>query len=255
MVTDRLFLGVGDSQDATLGHIMAAVARTGIDALRVEPEALGDHSVTVGASQFHFDDREVAGIVFRCEPHWHFSSSFRAEDQLFADVEARAVWLAGLNLEGVFAVNRQDAVAWFDDSKWGEWRRMLASAGVPMSPLRATNREIAPNERWLPFRSTRLRSQHPPQELSDRIGVSLLADEPCARNVIAGKHDLGTPLPAAAQSAADLLRAHGVQLAEITTDCAGRVCWVDLLPDIERNQLGAVVDSLMEAWDEHLHHR
>ena len=72
-------------------------------------------------------------MLFRVSPELTFSDEFEVSDQPFCDAEIRAIWLAALNLDSVLAVNKYDAMTWFEGSSWPVWRRKVIHVGIPVS--------------------------------------------------------------------------------------------------------------------------
>lgn len=254
MAAEPIFLGIGNSDDPLFSGVLDAIEESGASVARIAPCFLGDHSVAIRSSRCWFDGAELLGVLFRSAPNCHFSTSFRAADQHFSDVESRALWLAALKLESVFVLNRYEAVTWFDDAGWAEWRRLLITAGISAMSVRYTSANARSDEDWLPFGSLRMRAV-PPAGLLKRVGASLSTSSPKTRHALIGKQLIGLAPPKPVEEAAELLRTHGIQLAELVGDAEGRVCWVDTLPSFEAPVVELVIQATMEMWREHLRTR
>lgn len=145
------FVAVSSPADTLAGAIIANLQATGGRPCAVEPAALGDLSLSLLGDTLTIDGKPVAGILFRSFPDTSFSNGFRADDQSFCDSEIGATWLAALQLESVFAVNRYEADIWFDALRWPCWRRRLVEAGIVVSEFAFGDVETEDAYFWHPY--------------------------------------------------------------------------------------------------------
>lgn len=236
-------------------HFAEAVAgrleRSKSQVLCVEPSQMPDLTVALRGDRLTVNGQAVGGVLARCPSNAFFSESFSDEDQSFVSTEIRAVWLAATQLPSVYAVNRLDPVAYFDDSEWSVWRTRLMSAGIPVSPFSFGN--ISPSElshSWLPSRSLTMRVA-PDPVVHRVIGAALTISRRGASYAYVGDQLLAKDSPATVVEAQGVLLDHGLRLAEITLDEQERVLLVNPLPIIEPPDQAA--DLLAEAFRAHLH--
>jgi hypothetical protein len=110
----------------------------------------------------------VRSILWRSSPSTDFGVDFTEGDRSFADTEARAFWVAALNLLSLKCAVRPDASLFFSRSSWQFWRDALADRGVALSPLRIG---VPTHRSWLPYSSMTLKSS-PDSTVSTFLGVS-----------------------------------------------------------------------------------
>src|SRR5262245_54927082 len=118
---------VAADDDALAAGVGSALRAARVEVLWVFPDALAATPARLEGRRLWLAGRPVSGLLFRARRD--------AGSGAGCSPDARAVWLAALSLDGVLALNRCDAWAWFDSSSETLWRRVLLAAGVPLSPL------------------------------------------------------------------------------------------------------------------------
>jgi hypothetical protein len=255
-----VILFVAYDHDALSEAITERLRGTGAAVRRISPPELNDLRVCLEGDLFFADGQRVGGVLFRCRADAHFSRNFTGPDSPFADAEARALWLAALHLESVKAINRHDAVTWFDDSSWTVWRRRFAEAGVSISPFTFGNQPPCDSRFWQPHRGGRLRPE-PEPALQRVLGAALTPSKPAETHLLV----LGEPLSdepgtlealPSLHAAGRVLARNGIGLAELTTDDEGNVLSVETVPVVEDPvRLERASDLIAESYLAHLHLR
>ena len=247
------FVAVSSTADTLAAAITANLEATGVRACRVEPAALGDLSVSLSGDTFTVDGKPVAGILFRSFPDTSFSNGFMADDQSFCDAEIGATWLAALQLESVFAVNRYTADIWFEACRWPCWRRLLVEAGIVVSEFAFGDVETEDTHSWYPYASTT--AETAPDRAARRVLGSAVTTAARKQTsvMVCGEVIAGDVQPAILDTTR-LLDQVGIKLAEIETDFDGRILRVNAHPVITNAELLARASKLLIT-DYHAHLR
>jgi hypothetical protein len=240
-------------EDSLANLIATKLQAQGTHVLHVTPDALGSLQTSLENDSFDVDGRPVGGILFRSSPNAFFSTGFKTEDQRFCDAEIRAAWLAALHLESVLAVNRYDAVAWFEGLDWPVWRRRLIQAGIPAAPFAVGDVASDPSYAWYPYVSHYAHSV-PGAKTRKILGSALTQAVPAQVSLLVGDEIVAGKATPAVLAASELLRDAGVRIAEIVTDADERIITVNTLPMISDAQLGELVSQRIAGmYYAHLH--
>ncbi|MGB5051742.1 MAG: hypothetical protein WBO46_22540 [Caldilineaceae bacterium] len=221
--------------------------------LAIHPGALSSLAVCLENEKFQVAGQSVSGILFRTPPDATFSDSFQAGDRRFCDVEARALWLAALQLDSVFTINRYDASVWFEGLHWPAWRRCLLAGGIPVSSF-AFGGNVSSGW-WYPYRSKR--AQPLPGSTTRRLLGTAVSDCSSVQSSLAvsGKIVTGEKL-SSVLATVESLTGLGIGLSEIFTDAKERVLAIDTQPLIGDRSLAELTSNhLATTYYEHLHRR
>jgi hypothetical protein len=225
-----------------------------VPVLELDGARLAETRITLGGGRLEVEGAPVAAVVFCCSSQSDFSAGFDAADQSFCDAEVRAQWLAVLRHPGLFAVNRVDAVAWFEAERWSLWRRSLGAAGLAVVPCELGARgDGSEGKVWLPFLGAAPRPL--PGALAERaLGCARIPQARWTSSTLACGAVVHGEDSAAARRAAVALARRGVELAELACDEQGRVAWVDTLPALDDSAaLRAAADAIAARVEEHVH--
>ena len=214
----------------------------------IDPYALADCRVTISDDFFYVNDRLVGGVLFRTSPDSAFSAGFVAEDQAYSDSEVRAIWLAALNSQSVLGINRYDAVAWFEGSRWTLWRRRLMAAGIEVAEFTFGD---SGNGWWYPYCS--VIPQEDLDSLTCRVlGGARVRDEVYRSNLMVCDHIMPECPDTHLRQAFRILREHGISVAEIMSDSASRIIAVNTQPDISNPEcLNIAAQLIATAYETH----
>jgi hypothetical protein len=214
--------------------------------------ALGGLRVSLQSDRFDVEGNQVMGVLFRVSPDVSFSDNFVVDDQPFCNTEVGAVWLAALNLSTVLAINRLDAVAWFDGTRWPVWRRKLLQQGLPVAPFSYGEAPSRDHALWYPYGSGSLVPA--PEPITQRIFCTALTStkETHSSLVLGGKVISGHRHPNVV-SAALFMAEIGAPLVEITVDDKGYVLACNTLPAMrDLTQVRQVAQSLADLFHDHM---
>jgi len=220
---------IGAAGDSLTQRLPAVLARQGWSAPAIEPERLSDLRVSIDHEHLLVEGETVGAIVFRAATNTPFSASFPDSDHAFCDAETRAIWLAAVNLPDITSFNRLDAIAWFETEHWTVWRRVLARRGVPLARCELGYAREEGSRMWLPF-SAPVPQADPGESIARAGGSARFAEQRLTRSLIACGRVVSGPGGATIEAAVRELARAGVKLAEIVTDEAGDIAWVDTLP-------------------------
>ena len=246
------FVAVSSTADTLAAAITGNLEATGVRACRVEPAALADLSLSLLDDALTLDGKPIAGILFRSFPDTSFSNGFMADDQSFCDAEIGATWLAALQLESVFAVNRYAADIWFEALRWPCWRRLLIDAGIVVSEFAFGDVQTEDTHSWYPYAGTT--AEIAPDRAARRVLGSAVttASRKQASLMVCGEVIAGDVQPAILDTTR-LLDEAGIKIAEIETDFDGRILRVDAHPLITNAELLARASTLLiTAYHAHL---
>jgi hypothetical protein len=255
---EPIVVAVCEDDDPLAGALLRVVASRGAVTRRVAPAMLSDLGVCLEKESFLLDGWPVGGVIFRAGNEASLSEGFDPADRAFCDADISATWLAALHLDSVIAINRYDATAWYENSRWPLWRQRLLARGVRVVPMRFGDPEIGETAAWYPH--TQLRAQLAPDREARRVfGAPLTTHQPAYRAMVACGEVLGTELsPAAratASATASVLDDYGVRLAAIALDADGAVVHVDTSPPATDTDAGAqAIDRLASLVHAHLRH-
>jgi hypothetical protein len=254
-VNERSIVVISHSEDELSALITAILRKQGTRVMHIVPGALGSSQISLQGDVFLIDGWPISGVLFRASPESIFSDEFEASDQSFCDAEIRAVWLAALNLDVILAVNKYDAMTWFEGLGWPIWRRRLIDAGIPVSKFLFGDTTLQTLRVWYPY--TRQEGRPVPGDNTRRIlGSALTVSTSIQNSLIIGKDIVAGRQAHSIQAAADLLADSGISIAEITTDVNDNILTVNTLPTISNVQIGNMVSHrVAEMFHAHLHSR
>ena len=247
-----------DASAVVLGADSLALATSarlrslGVAVLQLRGDQLPELRVTLRADGFSVEGERIAAILLR-EPAGSFAPlRFAPADRGFVLAEVSATWLAAAQLDGVLAVNRLDAEAWFEDAQWPVWRRRLARASIGVSELSFGDCE--PASCWRPYVGG-LDRPVPVAAARRALGTALAHAPAAGRALFACGEPIGARPPHTVARAGRLLSRQGVEVASIAYDAAGHVATVDVLPPIADDELERVASRLAARLHEHLRRR
>ena len=246
------FVTVSSTADTLAAAITANLKATGVRTCQVEPAALGDLSLSLSSDTLTIDGQPVAGVLFRSFPDTSFSDGFMADDQSFCDAEIGATWLAALQLESVFAINRYAADIWFEALRWPCWRRLLIEAGIEVSEFAFGDVETEDSHAWYPYAGTTA-AVAPDRSARRVLGSAVTtASRKQASLMVCGEVIAGDVQPAILDTTR-LLDEAGIKIAEVETDFDGHILRVDAHPLITDAELLAKTSTLLiTAYHAHL---
>lgn len=237
-------MGSGDG-DGLAAALARELATRGRQVLHLAGRSLVDAVLSIRGERLSVNDLPVDGVAFLAPPTSLARGLLEPSDDAFVAAEARALWLAALQLESVTVVNRYDADAWFRGAGWPVWRSRLRAAGVPVCPL-AVGGAGRGDWSWLPWTSVR------PRAMDSAAGffmaaAAVSAAVPSQHLIVRGRSmGRGTPLPPRLAAA---LSAHGIELAEVWLDAKGRVVAVDPAPaPADPDVVAAAADLLADVF-------
>ena len=244
---------VAENDDLLAANLKNRLIAQGDQVLAIPPGSLGSLAVCLEDERFRIAGQSVGGILFRTPPDATFSDGFQAGDRRFCDVEMRALWLAALQLDSVFTINRYDATVWFEGLHWPIWRRYLLAGGIPVSPF--TFGGNVSSGWWYPYRSKR--AQPLPGPATRRLLGTAVSGCSGVQSSLAvnGETVTGEKL-SSVRATVELLTGLGIGFAEIFTDANERVLAIDTQPRISDLSLAELTSSrLATTYYEHLHRR
>ena len=193
----------------------------------------------------------------RISPEDRVARAYVDEDEGFAQAEIMSALLAVSNQPGVCAINRYSATTWFERGRWPAWRKVLRESGVPLAPVSyggIGEGEDARDRHWRPYTAT-VPLRIPGPRTSRILGFATTDAEPvgdhlCNCGTIAGA-TASHPLTHAAR----VLDDHGIAIARISADEAGRVIVIDDHPRLGSEESATVLDSISRRFRDHLRSR
>jgi hypothetical protein len=211
----------------------------------VEPQRLGDLSITIDNERFLIDREPVSALVFRAASNAAFSASFPDDDQAFSDAETRAIWLAALHLPGLTSFNRLDAISWFETEHWSVWRRQLSHRGVTLARCECGDCGVPRPRMWLPFTASAPQPD-PGAAIARAAGSARFEQQSFGHHVIACGQIIAGPGGDSVDAAMRALEACGVSVARLATDEHGDIAWVDtMIADISDDEADLVVGAMV----------
>lgn len=232
--------------------VSARLRSVGVGVLQLRGYQLPELLVSLRSDCFSIEGERIAAVLLREPASAIAPLRFASADRGFVLAELSATWLAATQLDGVLAVNRLDAEAWFDDAQWPVWRRRLAKASVDVSALSFGDCEAA--SCWRPYVGG-LDRPVPVAAARRALGAALAHAPVVGRALFACGEMIGARPPRAVGRAGRLLRREGVELASIAYDAGGHVATVDVLPAIADDELEHVASRLTARLYEHLRRR
>ena len=239
---------------AVVGADQLAVAtaetlrKAGIEVLELRGDQVADVGVLLSPGSFHLDGRPIAATLLR-EPIGAVApATFAVEDWGFVSAELAATWLASTHLDGMLAVNRLDAEAWFEGGQWPVWRRRLRPY-VELSPLSFGT--SASGSHWLPYLDAGLRPA-PGDAVRRTLGTALSQVAVAGSALFVGGEAIGDKAPSPVSRAAEVLRTAGVELVSISHDRDGRVVAVDPYPSVPPDLVEPTACRLAGVFRDHL---
>ena len=263
------------------------LASAGHSVCALEPEELGDVPLTLssgdangGAAPPRLAGNPIRAVLWRTPPDGSLTQGWSEDDCSFADAELRSAWLAVLDHPSTLAVNRFGADLWFEGAGWPASRRRLWEAGLELAPL---GYGAAATGAWLPYRARSPRPR-PPAAALRPLGVAGVGPAEGGRALAlfgCVLHELGrerddrdTPIhhkdapshhkdashfeptaggdPWSLAAAAVELDRIGIHLALLFTDPAGRLLWIDPLPELEEEAASVVATEIVRRMHAHL---
>jgi hypothetical protein len=239
-----------------LSVLITAILRSqGIRVMHILPGALTSSQISLRSNLLSISGFQIGGVLFRASPETPFSDEFELNDQPFCDAEIRAVLLAALNLESVLAVNKYDAMTWFEGLGWPVWRRKLIHAGIPVSEFQFGESALQESGAWYPYGSQNARAA-PGYYTKKALGSALTESVPVQHNFIIGKDIVVGERTVTMIDTAEFLANAGVYIAEVTTDIHDNILTVNTLPTISNDQIASLVSyRITEIFNAHLHSR
>ena len=188
----------------------------------------------------------ISAVLFRARPDSHFGGNFVESDASFSSNEARATWLAALNLPSVCAINRADEELWFSNAEWPIWRRRLISEGIPVVSLSVGDIDSL-NDRpvvWMPWGGV---FAHPPGPYARRAFATALIP---AEGIHVTLWCCGSPIDGPGdgfiRGAASVMSSHGIELASIVSDSTDRIVSCTAYPDVPESFVSPVAHRITE---------
>lgn len=243
---------VSSHADSLASEVSATLRARGIRTRDVSPGALGTLHVDLREDVFSIDGQPVGGIFFRSSPDSTFSEGFLADDRSFCDAEIGATWLAALHLESIVAVNRYDAIAWFEGLDWPVWRRRLIEAGIPVSPFGFGEVRAEGPLYWCPYKSCAVEVASDPATRGV-LGSAVTSSVHKQTTLMVCNYVIRGEANSNVLDAGKLLHEAGVRLAQIATDLDGRILLVNTQPVIsDIHSVKPAVDLLAGLYHAHL---
>jgi len=223
---------VAHHDDLLSNSVVNSLLTQGINVIHSNPSTLNSLRVNMQDESFIVEDLEIFGILFRVSSDSNFSEGFVEEDRSFCDFEIKAAWLAALHLHSLKAVNRYNALSWFEGIHWPVWRRMLIEEGIPVSSFRFGDPLAKNPYSWYPYLSFNPRPV-PSTATCKTLGAATTSNSQEQVNLfVCGEILFGKPNTAAI-AAAELLEKEGVLIVEITTDLDQNILSVNSTPIIK----------------------
>jgi hypothetical protein len=216
---------------------------------RLAAARLAASPLTLTPQEARLEGEQVAGVVFLCRPDGDFGGADRAP----CSNEARAAWLALLQLPTVVTAHRPDAELWYSSSEWSVWRRRLVAAGLPVADLVVGDHPDEADAMWLPWGGGVSKAPEPGARRA--FAPALARRSSMAHSVWFGGECLDGAAEPEAGAAAQVLRAHGAELAGITRDAWGRVMVTTAHPHVAGGAVTRVAQRIGAFYAPALHRR
>jgi hypothetical protein len=246
-------LVISHPQDKLSDLITANLYTQGVRTLHFSPGALGSRQISLQRDFLCIDGLPIYGMLLRVSPESTFSDDYEINDQSFCNAEIRAILLAALNLDSMLAVNKYDAMTWFEGLNWPTWRRRLIHADIPVSEFLFGDTTSQTSRVWHPYTSREampVPGYHVKRILGSALAESVSAQSSLmiAKEIIAGKR------APSIFATAELLANSGVCIAEIVSDINNNILTVNTLPTISDVCIENIIsDRIMEMFHAHLH--
>lgn len=246
-------LVINHTEDRLSNSIATILQTQGVRVLPILPGVLGSKQIRLQGDFFCIEGEPVRGILFRVPPQSTFSNEFAANDQSFCDAEIRAILLAALNLESMLAINKYDAVTWFEGIGWPTWRRKLIAAGIPVAEFQFGDSDLNGRHVWYPYASLEARLA-PGHHSRKMLGSALTERNPLQTSLIVGREIITGRQSPSILATAELLTSLGAGIAEVATDTDDRVVTINTLPLISDVEINDIVSlKISEMFHAHLH--
>jgi hypothetical protein len=246
-------IGLGEPETPLLSAVGAELGLQGINFRVVTTAQLPDLKASICGSRFFVDGVPVAGVLTHDLAGLDLSCSDPLDDQAFFNAELRAIWLAGMNLASVLAINRYPSSAWYDQHSFV--RGLMREADIPVASFQFGGDAAWQRESdWLPDTEDQRLGAFD-TGMHSYLGSALALEQPVANGLwICGELISGSATRYA-RDAARCLDSVGMRIVEISTDEEGKVSSVDPQPNIWDPYLleraAALVSNCFRA---HLHH-
>lgn len=251
----RSVVVISHSEDKLSSLITAILHTQGIRVLSILPGSLGSRQISLQGDLLCIDSWPIGGVLFRVSPESTFSDEFEVSDQPFCDAEIRAIWLAAINLDSVLAVNKYDAMTWFEGLGWPVWRRKVIHVGIPVSKFLFGDASLQTSHVWYPYTSQQARPV-PGYHTKRVLGSALTESTSVQNSLIVGKDIVAGKQTRSIRATAELLADAGIWIAEIATDFNDNILTVNTLPTIYDIPIENLVSQrIAEMFHAHLHSR
>jgi hypothetical protein len=219
---------VDDQSDSLASKVASELSRSQLSVRHLTASRLGLVELYVERDLVLVDGARLSAAFFRAGPWSRFDEGFESDDAAFASMEVSAAWLAVLNNPSVATINRLDAEVWTSRSEWPIWRRRMLAARIPCVDIDVGGVE-GDYSHWLPWGGG---IALPPGAASRRLFASALTGATdLSSTVWFGGQSI--PESEASTEAVQVLLQHGVELAGITLDSAGRVALCTTYPEVD----------------------
>lgn len=246
-------LVINHPEDRLSNSIATILQTQGVRVLQILPGALGSKEISLQGDLFCIESEPIRGILFRVPPQSTFSDDFAASDQSFCDAEIRAILLAALNLESMLAINKYDAMTWFEGIGWPTWRRKLIAAGIPVVEFQFGDSDLNGRHVWYPYASLEARLA-PGNHSRKMLGSALTEKNPSQTSLIVGREIITGKQSPSILATAELLTNAGACIAEVATDIDDRVVTINTLPSISDVEINDMVSlKISEIFHAHLY--
>lgn len=235
---------VDDGDDPLANAVHAALDLRGASVLRLRADALAATRLELRGDEAQVRGQRVRAVLFRAMPGGALAAGFHDDDESFSSSEARAAWLALLQLPSVIAINRADPETWFALSDWPIWRRRLAGARIPLAPLAVGDVDVGPDATWLPWGGGIARVKT--QAVRRVFGAAVVPSRELTHVVVADGESVEAGDGEGVRGAVEVLRRWGVLLAGIVVDDKGRVVSATAAPFIPTSVASAAARRLTE---------
>jgi len=240
-------------EDKLASSIMAILRTQGIRVLHTLPGALGSRQITLQCNLLRIDGWTISGVLFRVSPESVFNEEFEVKDQAFCDAELRAIWLAAINLDSILAVNKYDAMAWFEGLSWPTWRRKLIQAQIPVAKFFFGDSELDTQCHWYPYASQEPRTA--PGYITKRIlGSALTESASTQASFMVGKEVIAGRRSDSILATVQFLVDSGIYIAEIVTDIDDNILSINTQPTTAEVHLrNLICGRIAELFHAHLY--
>jgi hypothetical protein len=220
---------VAQPEDPVAVGVQQMVAASGGGVAWYAPSALATLNVELTGEMFNVDGRAVRTVLWRVSPEMPLAEDFQVVDRAFAGAEVAATWLAALRTNGIVAINRFDAEAWYSGLRPQYWRDRLSAAGIAVTSMSVGDCPVPEDWQWSPY-TTGEPSELPEPKARAVMASACHAEKDLVTSVyVCGQIITECPDPNV-HLATELLDAWGVGLAAIEADTDGRLHRVRVLP-------------------------